>query len=267
MPKAKINDITLYYEIHGAGEPLVLISGFGADHVGWTPVLDAFAKHYQVILLNNRGSGQTDAPIGPYSIVQMAKDTAALCDFLSIKQAHFIGNSMGGYIVQQLAHDYPALTKSIVISNSSLYTESVFHYYLAAQLELMKSNAAPETLMRAMCTWIFSYHYLSQPGKYDELIQWGKSNPYPFTIAGYEGQFAALKNFDSREWANRIAAPTLVLASDHDIILCPVLSKKIVSAIKHAEFYCFETCGHIPHIEKPHEYVRVVQNFLEQIIY
>jgi pimeloyl-ACP methyl ester carboxylesterase len=262
MPKIKINDITMYYEMHGEGEPLVLVSGFGADHLGWTPVLDAFAKDYQVILFNNRGIGQTDIPEGDYSIEQMADDIFSLCAALNIKNAHFIGNSMGGHLVQMLAYRYPTLVKSLVISNSAVSIKSVFHVYLSAQLELMKANAPVEALMKAMISWAFSSYYLSQPGKLDELIRLGKNNPHPFTITGYEGQLAALHAFDSSGWLEKIKVRTLVLTGDQDIILFPALSKQLAADIPNAQFYCFENCGHIPHIEYPQEYVRIVKKFL-----
>ncbi|BCD92543.1 hypothetical protein fh0823_26820 [Francisella halioticida] len=62
MPKVKVNDINIYYEIRGEGYPLVLISGFGADHITWGKFADKLALKYKIILFDNRGSGQTDCP-------------------------------------------------------------------------------------------------------------------------------------------------------------------------------------------------------------
>jgi len=252
----------MYYEIHGKGEPLVLVSGFSADHLGWTPVLGALSQEFQVILLNNRGAGQTDVPKGFYSIEQMAHDIFSLCEALKIKSAHFIGNSMGGHLVQMLAYKYPTLIKKLIISNSAMSIKSVFHIYLNAHLELLKANAPIESLMKAMCAWGFSAQYLAQPGKLDDLIRLAQQNPYPFTITGYEGQLAAISTFDSSEWLKEIKAQTLVVTGDQDIILLPELSKKMAAEIPHAQLHCFENCGHIPHIEYPQEYVRVIKKFL-----
>lgn len=263
MPKIKVNDINMYYEIHGKGEPLVLVSGFSADHLGWTSVLGALAQDYQVILFNNRGAGQTDVPQGPYSIEQMAHDIFSLCEALHIKSAYFIGNSMGGHLVQMLAHQYPALIKKMVISNSAMSIKSVFHVYLSAHYELLKANAPIGSLLKAMCAWGFSAQYLSQPGRLDDLIRLAQHNPYPFTIAGFEGQFAAISNFDSSEWLKEIKVPTLVVTGDQDIILFPEFSKKLAAEISNAQFHCFENCGHIPHIEYPQEYVRIIKDYLK----
>ncbi len=265
MPKIKINDINMYYEIHGKGEPLIFVSGFSADHLSWTPLLAEFSGEYQVVLFNNRGVGQTDAPSGKYSIEQMAKDIADLCHALNITSAHFVGNSMGGFLVQMLAFQYPSLTKSIVISNSGMTINTPFHFFVAAQLELMKANAPKESLIKTMCPWAFSFQFLSQSGKFDELIKWGMDNPYPFTIAGYEGQYAALDSFDSTSWANKIKAPTLVITADQDIILRSEFSKQLSSEIFGAQYYCFENCGHVPHLEYPKQYAEIVKSFLKTI--
>ena len=111
MPKIQVNDISMYYETHGQGEPLVLISGFSADHSVWSRVVDALKANYQVIVFDNRGAGQTDVPLGPYSIEQMAADVDGLCQQLGIQRAHFVGSSMGGFILQTLDFRYPKRVK------------------------------------------------------------------------------------------------------------------------------------------------------------
>lgn len=264
MPKIKINDINLYYETYGAGEPLIFIAGFSADHQAWYSIVEKFAADYQVILFDNRGVGQTDIPAGPYSISQMAKDVAVFCETLKIKKANFVGNSMGGYIVQTLAAHYPKLVKKIVISNSAMITDSPFHIYVEAQLEFLKANAPIEQIIKASCAWAFSFQFLMQPGKLAELIQLTMSNPYPFTITGYEGQYAALDNFNSSDWAHQIQAPTLILTSDQDLILPARLSIDLAAQIPNSEIYLFENCGHLPHMEYPEKYAEILQNFLKK---
>lgn len=264
MPKIKVNDISMYYEIHGQGEPVIFVSGFSADHLPWMPIVEKFSNHYQVVLFDNRGAGQTDIPQGPYTIEQMANDIAELCKQINISKAHFVGNSMGGYLVQMLAYRYPSLVKSLVISNSALFTYTPFHFYVAAQLELIKANAPAESLIKASCAWAFSYRYLSQPEKLNELVQWGLNNPYPFTVMGYEAQYAALDAFDSRSWAKEIKAPTLVIGGDQDLIFNPQLFETLAKEIPGSIYHCFKECGHLPHLEYPEEYASLVKNFLQK---
>lgn len=84
MPKIKINDINLYYEQQGQGQPVVFISGYSVDHLCWVDIPLAFSTDYQAVVLDNRGSGQSDRPDFPYSIDLLAEDVVALCKALNL---------------------------------------------------------------------------------------------------------------------------------------------------------------------------------------
>jgi pimeloyl-ACP methyl ester carboxylesterase len=75
MPKAKVNEIELYYETSGSGDPLVLIAGLGYPLWQWHKMVPFLAEHFQVIAFDNRGVGQTDKPAGPYTAQMLAADT------------------------------------------------------------------------------------------------------------------------------------------------------------------------------------------------
>src|SRR5579883_3264799 len=107
MPTVSANNITIYYEIHGAGEPVTLIAGLNSDHTLYRGILPHLAARYQVILFDNRGVGQTDKPDIPYTIEMMAADTAGLLQVLGIERAHILGTSMGGRIAVALALQHP----------------------------------------------------------------------------------------------------------------------------------------------------------------
>ena len=262
MPKIKVNDISMYYEIQGSGEPIVLIAGFSVDHLTWTEVVNQLKDSYQVITFDNRGAGQTDVTKGPYSIEQMANDVVGLCRALDIKKAHFVGNSMGGYIVQTLAHQHPELVTSALISNSTMNTQCCFHIYVDAQLELLKANVPLRALVHASCAWAFSYQFLNQPGVMEQLIEMTLNNPYPFTIEGYEGQYVALDQFNSSQWAHDIRTPTLVVSGDQDLIFNHDLAKKLADQIPHSQYYCFKNCGHLPMIEYPQLFADILKEFI-----
>lgn len=264
MPKIKANDLTMYYEIHGSGEPLVLIAGFSVDHTTWLPALEFLKQHYQVILFDNRGAGQTDVPGGDYSVSQMAADTAALCKALGISKAHFVGNSMGGFILQELAGKYPQLVNTAIISNSTMSIDCVFHVYVDAQLKLLKANAPLEALIQASCCWAFSFDFLVKREMLQPMIEIGLNNPYPFTIAGYEGQYAALDGFNSEKFAGQIKVPVLVVGGDQDLIFSPATVKALADKIPGAKYHCFETCGHLPMVEYPEVFASFVYEFTQR---
>lgn len=119
MPYIKVNDINMYYEIHGDGEPLVLIVGLGTDISEWDGIIRWLAKKYKVLAFDNRGAGRTDKPDTHYSIDMMADDTTALMQTLGIQQADILGFSMWGRIALALALQYPKSVKKLVLVSTS----------------------------------------------------------------------------------------------------------------------------------------------------
>lgn len=104
MPTVQINDIDLYYEAFGSGRPLLMIMGLGLSSRDWGTQLPAsLAKHYRVILFDNRGVGLSSLGSRPLTIEQMAEDTVGRLDALEIPKAHLFGVSLGGMIAQRFA--------------------------------------------------------------------------------------------------------------------------------------------------------------------
>ena len=119
MPTARVNGITMYYEQHGAGEPLLLINGLGADITLLAPIIARFQRSFRVVAFDNRGAGRTDKPDAPYTIELMAQDTAALMDVLSLERANVLGISMGGRTALELALSCPGRVGRLVLVSTS----------------------------------------------------------------------------------------------------------------------------------------------------
>ena len=115
MPHLQSNGVSLYYEEHGSGEPLLLIMGFTVSSIGWHWNIPAFAQSFRTIAFDNRGVGQSDKPDEPYSMAMFADDTAGLLDGLGIEQAHIFGISMGGMIAQEFALRHPGRVTSLTL--------------------------------------------------------------------------------------------------------------------------------------------------------
>src|SRR6266545_4358239 len=96
MPKVQCNDINLYYEVNGKGQPLLFIHGLGSSARDWESQVQEFSRTYQVITFDLRGHGQSDKPAGPYTMSMFASDAAALLKRLGIESANVVGLSLGG---------------------------------------------------------------------------------------------------------------------------------------------------------------------------
>jgi pimeloyl-ACP methyl ester carboxylesterase len=117
VPKAKINDINIYYDVHGDGFPLVMVMGFLGNADCWDPrMLPALSDKFKVIMFDNRGAGRTDVSDKEFSIKLLAEDTVGLMDVLNVPKAHVLGTSMGGMIAQELALNYPGRVEKLILT-------------------------------------------------------------------------------------------------------------------------------------------------------
>lgn len=193
MPTVHLHDINMYYEIHGEGEPLLIIWGIGG---GIPPFVDRLAEsvagRYRIIVFDNRGSGRTDKPDIPYSIEMMAEDTTGLMDAIGIRRAHILGISTGSRIALALAARYPGRVQSLVLNVAAARSPD---------REDKDAAGAFERLRAAM----------TQPGFMEKMLV------YPPTIASFLRQFEALQEFDGRPLLGRIRAPVLVVNATRDL--------------------------------------------------
>lgn len=113
----------LNYEDNGHGFPIILIHGLSDDLRLWDPLIPELSKYNRVIAVDLRGHGKSEKPEGPYSIEQFAEDILNTLLDLEISEAHFIALSMGGAILQFLAHNYPQMVKSMVLMSSFCYID------------------------------------------------------------------------------------------------------------------------------------------------
>ncbi len=260
MPKLQINDFNMFYQEAGQGEPLFLVPGFSANHHMWDNIVPMLTDKFRVIQIDNRGSGLSDVPAESFSIERLADDIATLAEHLQIKQAFFVGSSMGGAIVQTLAVRYPHLTKAIVLSNTFCKTDFRFNLYLDVAYKIQASNALDiDDFNQLRLVWPFGEAFVKQ--NFNDLLTFAKQD-LPFTLAGYQKQCEALERFDSTTWANNIKAPTLIMGGEDDLIVLPRLTHTLARCIPHAKVHMFDKVGHLPSLEVPEAFVDLVRRFL-----
>ena len=220
--KVKVNDVNLYYELYGQGDPLVLVAGTGISCAPWRVFqVPEFSKTYQVLIYDHRGLGRSDKPDMAYSTRLFAKDCAGLMDVLDIKQAHIMGHSMGGRVAQWIALDYPEKVRSLVLSGSGSgkYSEKLEDYprgvpYDAA-LEMIEKGY--ENYQRDhwgpgfMFTDEFMKEHPEVVRKFQELIV---EEVPPLNC--YLRHVVARQCHETTGIVHQIKAPTLVIVGSHD---------------------------------------------------
>ena len=138
---APVNGLKLYYEIHGAGEPLILLHGGVVGITMFGPNLPALAEKRKVVAVELQGHGHTADIDRPLSYEAMADDIAALMKYLGISQADVMGYSLGGGVALQMAIRHPELVRKLVVVSAPFKRDGFYPEILAAMAQMGPSAA------------------------------------------------------------------------------------------------------------------------------
>jgi 3-oxoadipate enol-lactonase len=263
MPFARINGIDLNYETHGSGEPLLLIPGLGSDATTWVPFISPY-ENCQTIIVENRGSGRSAKPPGPYSTELMAEDAVALLEHIGIERAHVIGKSMGGMIAQWIAVRWPEKVRSLVLASTVMHHDS----YGDEMLELGRILAQKGGLFATYrLAFLLSYsrdYCMKNRSRLEQMETLIAQMDSSELLRGYCEQSLACQQHDSRASVSKIKAPTLVIVGQDDIITTPEFSRELASAISGSELSILPRGGHGFWREFPDDVNTVVRDFLSR---
>jgi 3-oxoadipate enol-lactonase len=264
MPMAKVGDTNIYYQIHGKGEPLVLIYGYNGHSGLWFQQIPILSKKYRVIAFDNRGVGRSDKPDIPYTMAMMAGDIAGLIDIIDIDAAHIFGISMGGMIAQHFALNYPQRVISLILGCTfcgGVHSTQPEPESLAALFDFERLNKSPEEFVRQAIPFFFSQKFIEKnPDIVDKRV--AKQLEYPAPPHGATRQAEAILGHDTYERLPKIKLPTLVIAGDNDRLVPVENSRVLASKIPGAELAILKVVGHEFFIEAAEEVNKIILDFL-----
>ena len=247
------------WERRGEGQPLVLVHGLGYARWGWEAVDDALAERFQVVLLDNRGIGESEAPAGPYTAAEMADDVARVFDEAGIERAHIVGTSLGGMIAQELALRTELVERLVLVCTTPGGPSAAPMPKVTAQLIAEAASMEPLVALR-----LFVENALA-PGAPEELVE--RILAHRLRTAqppvAWAAQAAAGMSFDAWDRLPELRAPTLVLHGTEDVVVDPANSTLLVERIPDARLEWFPGCGHLLFWEEPERFVALVGEFLE----
>ena len=260
MPSVTANGITIAYEERGSGDPLILIMGLGAPGSLWEEHAACLQQQFRCILMDNRGAGGSDKPMGPYTTKMMAKDTAGLMDALGIGSAHIAGISMGSGIAQELALSYPDKVRSMVLVSSwsrcDKYTEAVFDHF-----KKMRALASPADFVQLLQLWIAAPRHYEKD--FDDMLQGQQEAEEEYMpLHAFHAQCDACSTHDTFDRLASIDAPSLLTAGDADIFTPLRLSIEMHDRMPDSELQVFPGRGHIHHWEDLERFNARVMDFL-----
>jgi len=255
MPKVRTNNIELYYETHGEGQPLVLISGLGYSSWQWHKMVPFLADHFLVITFDNRGVGQSDKPAGPYSAQMLAMDTVGLLDALDIGKAIVMGHSMGGFIAQAMALDFSQRVAKLILCSTNF--GGPHHVPVTAEAMKVLTDVTSDALTRfknGLAVSTAPGWAEKNPEMIEEWVKWRVANP--IEPASYQAQLAIGLGLlsETASFENKlpnITVPTLILFGAHDKVVPPANAELLAKQLAGSQTRIFPDAGHFFPLEIP----------------
>ncbi len=250
MPFCRCGGVRLYYEAHGDGVPLLLISGLSGGAWSYYGQIPFLSRRYRVISFDNRGAGQSDMPPGPYTIRQFAEDALCVLDQLGIERALVMGLSMGGMIAQELA----LLAPSRVIALALGCTHHGGASRVAPSREVMgilmsNDGLTQEQIVDKNLPIFLSRRFLTEDPQGVEEYRRAQVSTDLQPEYAFQAQLAAIVEFDCRERLGGLRAPTLIITGTEDQLVPKENAHLLASAIPASELVEIPGAGHALHAE------------------
>ncbi len=251
--------VRIAWEEHGSGPALLLIHGLGYGRWGWGPALEPLARRFRVLVFDNRGIGDSDVPLGPYTARVMAEDAVAVLGAAGVERAHVVGTSLGGMVAQSLAVAAPERIERLVLACTTPGGACAVPYP-EATLRLLREAASLAPLV-ALRRFVENALAPDAPAELVDRI-YELRLAHPPNQDGWAAQAAAANAFDGCAGLAGIAAPTLILHGDRDAVVDVGNAPLLVEGIAGARLELFPGCGHLFFWEQPDRFAAVVGEFL-----
>jgi pimeloyl-ACP methyl ester carboxylesterase len=266
MPFVQTNGINFYYEERGpsSAEPLLLIMGITAPGGVWEPHASYWQNDFRCIIGDNRGVGQSDKPVGPYSTEQMADDYAGLLDALQLENVRVVGCSMGSTIAQQLAIRHPKKVRSLVLmcpwARCDNAAKAIFQHmtHCKARFRPEEFSLYIQQLIYSKASWDNEQTAADlEAGRNQAAI-----DPFPQPLHGLEGQAAACIAHNALAELPSLTQPALIIGGKEDIFTPVWMANEVAGAIPNSDLFLYEKAGHIFHFEQLEDFNPRVKNWL-----
>ncbi|MBP1946291.1 alpha/beta fold hydrolase [Methanobacterium petrolearium] len=239
---------------------MVLVHGLGSDHTVWGGLTPLLEENFRVLAVDLRGHGRSSKTPEQYSIELFSNDINQLLESLNIKQAHFIGHSMGGAILQQLALKRPDKIRSLILISSfscvDFHLDSIFR-------ELLKTlndegyNAFFDHCLKLANTPEFIAKNREFFREVRDLM--GKTSSIP----ALKESIKACQQVNFIGSLKNVNSPTLIIAGREDVFTPLYHANKIKNAIPNSKMEVMEGVGHNLLVENPQDTYDLIYKFLK----
>jgi 3-oxoadipate enol-lactonase len=245
------------------GTPILAIQGLGMDARGWALQRGPFGRQHRCIAPDNRGTGNSDAPGGPYDLLRMALDAVEVLDDAGIERAHIVGASMGGVIAQIIGVLYPDRVRSLTLACTACRHHDWRRELLAEWAEVVGErgmSALTEDGMR----WLIGPRLHRRFGVFVNVLARVLMQTQPHAFASQVDAILAASD-ELRNELPAVTAPTLVITGSQDTLTPLGDAEELAELIPTSRLYVLRRAAHGLMAEAPNAFNAVVLQFIDEV--
>ena len=260
MESLTIGDLTLYYQEWGSGYPLVLIHGLGSDHTVWEGIVPLLKNNYRVLALDLRGHGMSTKTPGPYSIELFSHDLNQFLESLDIDQAHFVGHSMGGTILLEMALTHSEKIRSLTLITSFASVDSQLEKTFKDLKEILIQEGYV-TFFNTCLQLTYTPEFIGENRELFRKI--GEDMAQYSSISALQDTLDACLKVDLIDHLEGVEIPVMVIAGSDDYFTPPYHGQNIKNTIPGAKIEIMDGVGHNLPVEKGVDTGHIIRKFLD----
>jgi pimeloyl-ACP methyl ester carboxylesterase len=261
--QAKINGMTLAFNDQGTGLPIIFLHAFPLNRTMWTEQEEALSSQFRVITIDLRGHGESDAPLWRYTLDQAADDVRGLLDYLSIRQAVFVGLSMGGYILFAFYRKYADRVKGLVLTDTRAQADTAEGKEARFEMAQIAYKQGARAIADIMIPKLLSPATIqTRP----ELVQRVRTMIEGNQVSGIAGDLMAMaERPDSVTLMKQITCPAQLIVGELDLPTPPADAKLMADQIPGARLVVIPAAAHLSNLEQPGLFNETVRSFVANV--
>lgn len=255
MPHASINGARIWYEVRGTGEPILLHHGYTASRVNWMPVAERLEREFQVVLMECRGTGDSEHTDDGYTLEQYAADVLGLLDHLKLERVAFAGHSMGGGIGFLLGLDHPERLSKLILM-APIPSNGTGPQSAEGEVRAKERREGNREALLA--------RYVAERFRADvETDEWFESrvdHVLGVSDGHYEGGAETMRELRVRDRLPELTTPTLMIAGAADLLMRINLSD--LKLLPDATLEVLSRAGHEVAVHEPERVAYAIAEFV-----
>ncbi len=249
---------TLFYQVEGAGAPVVLIHGVGADGSSWDEIAPVLTPRFTVIRLDLRGHGRSGHIDGALALEDFARDVVDVLDVAGAARAHVVGFSLGGMIAQALALDHAARVNRLVLLSAVAGRTEQERARVRERLEILRTQGIGAITGAAQDRWFTAGFIARHPDLVRQRMEQLQRNHAP----SYAAAYTVFSTSDLGERLHAIRKPTLVATGEHDVGSNTRMARFMLEQIPGAALRILPELKHSVLVEAPDTIAAMLLEFL-----